>query len=57
MAALNGKLEIPNRVRRAVTKLFANLYTLSIRLPWVIAVRVIGILVIHGLTQDATSED
>src|SRR5215467_11074105 len=39
---------------RASTNISANLYTVIVRLPWVIAIAFIGAIVIQGLTQQTT---
>jgi tetratricopeptide (TPR) repeat protein len=43
-----------NKFWRACTKISANLYTIIVRLPWVIAIVFISAIVIHGLTQQTT---
>jgi len=53
--SLNGsEWRSPNTFWRASTKLSANLYTVIVRLPWVIAIVVISTIVIQGLTQSTT---
>lgn len=43
-----------NTFWQASTNISANLYTVIVRLPWVIAIAVISIIVIQGLTQQTT---
>ena len=43
-----------NTFWRASTKIFAILYTIVVRLPWVVAIVFISAIVVHGLTQQTT---
>jgi Tfp pilus assembly protein PilF len=55
MAKRNAvKQKNPSAIWRALTNLSADLYTFIVRLPWVLAVIVIGTIVIQSLTQTTT---